>query len=81
MSQLGFRGVLNDVTKKNSFSPQIDNTLTTLSGFIWLSTIDLKSEYWEVKFDPANKKKYKIDPATTKLKPFPTGQYLEIKMR
>ena len=38
---------LNDVTKKDSYPlPRIDDTLTTLSGSAWFSTLDLKSGYW-----------------------------------
>ena len=38
---------LNDVTKKESYPPpRIDDTLTTLSGSAWFSTLDLKSGYW-----------------------------------
>jgi hypothetical protein len=40
---------LNDVTRKNSFPlPRIDDTLDTLSGAKWFSTLDLKSGYWKI---------------------------------
>ncbi|GFU12359.1 retrovirus-related Pol polyprotein from transposon 17.6 [Trichonephila clavipes] len=37
---------LNDVTKKDSYLlPRIDDTLDTLAGNTWFSTLDLKSGY------------------------------------
>jgi len=37
----------NDITKKNCFPlPRIDDTLDTLAGAQWCSTLDLKSGYW-----------------------------------
>lgn len=45
---------LNDVTKKDSFLlPRTDDILTTLSGYNWFLTVDLKSRYWQVGIDPA----------------------------
>ncbi|GFW04063.1 retrovirus-related Pol polyprotein from transposon 412 [Trichonephila clavipes] len=38
---------LNDVTKKDSYPlPIIEDTLGTLDGNTWFSTLDLKSGYW-----------------------------------
>ena len=49
---------LNDITKKGSYPhSRIDNTLDTLSGYYWFSTLDLKSGYWqvEIQFDDREK--------------------------
>ncbi|GFW04467.1 hypothetical protein TNCV_878361 [Trichonephila clavipes] len=37
--------------------PRIDDTLDTLSGLKWFSTLDLKSGYWQVEIHPEDREK------------------------
>ncbi|GFY07905.1 retrovirus-related Pol polyprotein from transposon opus [Trichonephila clavipes] len=49
---------LNDVTEKDSYPlPMIDDTLDTLAGNTWFSTLYLKSGYWQVELHPDDKEK------------------------
>jgi hypothetical protein len=48
--------------KKNGFPlPQMDDTLDTLTGAKWFSTLDLKSSYWQADLHPDNKKNCVLD--------------------
>ncbi|CAB3981552.1 Retrovirus-related Pol poly from transposon, partial [Paramuricea clavata] len=49
---------LNDITRKDSFPlPRVDITLDALNDAKWFTTLDLKSGYWQVELDPADKEK------------------------
>ena len=49
---------LNSVTRKDSYPlPRIDDTLESLAGASWFSTLDLKSGYWQVELDAQDKEK------------------------
>ncbi|GFX25171.1 hypothetical protein TNCV_2753461 [Trichonephila clavipes] len=52
------RFCVNDVTKKDSYPlPRIDDTLDTLAGNTWVSTLDLHCGYWKVELHPDDKDK------------------------
>ena len=54
---LDFRS-LNEYTVKDAYPlPRIDDSLDTLSGAQWFSTMDLASGYWQVEMDENNKVK------------------------
>ena len=47
---------LNNQTIKDAYSlPHIDETLDSLQGSQWFSSLDLKSGYWQVKIDEESK--------------------------
>ena len=49
---------LNDVTIKDSYPiPRIEESLESLAGAQWFSTLDLASGYWQVELDDAAKEK------------------------
>ena len=49
---------LNARTKKDTFPlPRIDDSLNSLSGHIWFSTLDLASGYWQVRLSENAKPK------------------------
>ena len=48
---------LNAITVQDTYPlPRIDDTLESLSGSIWFSTLDLASGYWQIKLSERSKK-------------------------
>ncbi|GBN03338.1 hypothetical protein AVEN_97530-1 [Araneus ventricosus] len=48
----------NEITIKDTYPlPQTDDTLNALNGNQWFSTLDLKSEYWQVEIRPEDREK------------------------
>jgi hypothetical protein len=49
---------LNSVTKKDSYPlPRLDTSLYSFYGSTWFSTLDVKSGYWQVEMEEADKEK------------------------
>ena len=49
---------VNSVTIKDAYPlPRVDDTLDTLAGSVWFTTLDLKSGYWQVEVAPEDRAK------------------------
>ena len=49
---------LNSVTKADTFPlPRMDDILDQLGGYKFFSTLDLKSEYWQIRVHPDSQEK------------------------
>ena len=49
---------VNEVTHKDAYPlPRVDDSLDTLAGSRWFSTLDLKSGYWQVEVAPEHRQK------------------------
>ena len=49
---------VNAVTRKDAYPlPRVDDTLNTLAGSKWFSTLDLISGYWQVEMSPEHREK------------------------
>ena len=49
---------VNEVTRKDAYPiPRVDDTLDTLAGAKWFSTLDLKSGYWQVEVNKDDREK------------------------
>ena len=52
---INLRKLNNQTVKDTYLLPWIDETLDSLQGSQWFSSLDLKSRYWQVKMDEASK--------------------------
>ena len=49
---------VNEVTRKDAYPiPRVDDTLDTLAGSAWFTTLDLKSGYWQVEVAAEHREK------------------------
>ena len=49
---------LNSITKEDSYPfPRVSDLMDSLSDACWFSTLDLRSGYWQVEVDPADREK------------------------
>ena len=65
---------LKDVAKKDSYPlPKTEDTLDTLAGTKWLSTLDLQSGYWQVEIADKEKTAFSANGGLWQFKVMPFG--------
>lgn len=66
--------ILIEVTRKDAYPhPRVYNTLDTLAGSHWFSTLDLIIGYWQVEMQPEDRRQHSAPPKDSVFKVMPFG--------